>query len=838
MGMIQRPKTSKQRHRQAEERGRLRENAAGRRAAKKAGKMKHTGTKKARATRASKITTSSRTAGELVAEVNSGKVHASLDESSARSLADLLKVKVDNPDADAKPKYQLSVERVAALPKNETIEKLNKQIDEEEDQSHVVTAKRNNNHYARRGPAMAFWERVETHPLLLAALRDMNFTHPTPIQHETLTSTMCVDKGTRNDNFIRSNASKDYVVSAETGSGKTLVFALPILQRILMEKTKKGTLVTSDRALPGYRRTRAEANLEEEEENAQEDEEEEADEPADEEHAEGADEEGAAGDGEEADEEAEDFAEDEEEEAEEEGLDPLSDEAVGAIRVLHSLILTPTRELAIQIHECMKQLSKYCGRNVQVACIVGGMAPSKQQRILNRCPDVLICTPGRLWDLVQKNEGAFLGHSISRRLSCFVLDEADRLIESGKFEELQKILERVRCDILPRGLDTDNNDNLCEGVWDDATKTFVPKTKVRATKKDEPRPMPMPPPPEPNHRTAIFVTSATLSLQVNFQNKNVREKKILRTKNADTMKLVMNDLGLRDKTSAIFNLAPDANVVAKLQETYLRCPETSKELYLYCFLKQYCTTGRTIVFVNAISMLRRLVKILEILHIPVVGLHASMQQRQRLKVIDKFRAGTKPVLIATDVAARGLDVEGVKYVVHYQLPRSTDGYIHRCGRTARCGGEGFSCVFVHPDEYNPYKQLMQSMGRSSKLEVLALDQTVARRLHPHHKLALEIDRLSRSVRKTNANQGWVSRMAEDADLDAGDMVDDESGQEIREKTKVSKVLQRRLEAMLRQDSTASKGGYLSAPRKLGATQAVAGVHARAARQIKLHRTEK
>lgn len=160
------------------------------------------------------------------------------------------------------------------------------------------------------------------------------------------------------------------------------------------------------------------------------------------------------------------------------------------------------------------------------------------------------------------------------------------------------------------------------------------------------------------------------------------------------MNKVLQQLEIKTSQARIFTLGEQAHVVAKINETYLRCPEESKDLYLYYFLRTF-RDARTVVFVNAISMLRRLVKLLEVLGIAVAGLHAAMQQRQRLKFIDKFKSGVIRVLIATDVASRGLDVQGLKYVVHYQVPRSTDAYIHRCGRTARCGGTGLSVLLVN-----------------------------------------------------------------------------------------------------------------------------------------------
>jgi superfamily II DNA/RNA helicase len=97
---------------------------------------------------------------------------------------------------------------------------------------------------------------------------------------------------------------------------------------------------------------------------------------------------------------------------------------------------------------------------------------------------------------------------------------------------------------------------------------------------------------------------------------------------------------------------------------------TSQDYYLYGFLHQF--PGRTIVFVNAISNIRRIVPLIALLQVPVWGLHSGMQQRQRLKNLDRFKASTNGVLVATDVAARGLDIPNIEHVVHYQIPFNVD----------------------------------------------------------------------------------------------------------------------------------------------------------------------
>nr|CCC94081.1 unnamed protein product [Trypanosoma congolense IL3000] len=708
------------------------------------------------------------------------------------------------------------------------------------------------NHYRHHGGPYIFWERVGLHPLLLKALRSMRFTHPTPVQEEVL-STVLVQGGSnpspvplsggRKDSRGKGGAgrhswTKDVVISAETGSGKTLTFALPILQHILLNMGEDAPPHNETEKSNGCTATEDNANESGDGDTSN-------DKPTSARRKKGAC----------SKRELKRPRQQNEEEGEEETIPhtALSSYREYSRRLMQALIVSPTRELALQISEAMKQLTQHAPQII-VGCIVGGMAPEKQQRVLNRHPHVLICTPGRLWELMQKNEGCYLGHSLSRRLSFVVLDEADKLLQSGRFEELSNLLERIHCDILPAGYAQERQEgaeacvkDLEAGYWDERRQKFVPygksdcddsseKVGVHAQgrhRKDEPRPIPMPPDPPEGHRIVTYVTSATLSLQTNYERKDIRSKKtVIRTSNADTMGKVLQQLEIRPTNAHVFTISPKADVASQIRETYLRCPGDSKDLYLYYFLRMY--RDRAIVFVNAISMLRRLVKLLDVLGIPVGGLHASLQQRQRLKYIDKFRKGEKRVLVATDIASRGLDVEGVRYVIHFQVPRSTDAYIHRCGRTARCGGTGLSVLMVNAQEHVSFNKLMGSLGRSmSDMEVFALQPTVVHQLHPHVKVALQIDKLQKEIDKSRARNHWARRVSKEADIEVDDLIDEEADEENREKEKAIKVLRKRLALFVEKDmgTLGGKGSFRSSAQALGAKEAESKLVERAQLQV-------
>ena len=705
----------------------------------------------------------------------------------------------------------------------------------------------NKNRYKHRGAAFIFWDRVGLHSALTQALRDLKFSHPTPVQEEVLPQVLGFDEQRKKE---RTNArgilEKDVIVSAETGSGKTLVFALPILQHLLLTLGVPGnsSAAAGDEAGASKKKKKSRAPI------ADKDDHDDGSRPSKTARLSKEGKKKLVTSKKSADDDAV-------------PADQQSPEA--APRIMHTLIISPTRELALQIRDAFKSLMT-AAPSVRLGCVVGGMAPEKQQRILNSAPHILICTPGRLWELVQKNEGCYLGHSISRRLSFLVLDEADKLLQSGRFEELKSILERIHCDVLPAGYEevkeaekhggADDDTPEAEdgeelGRWDDEAQKFVPfskeeqaemrrKKKVESAKagvtrsqRDQPRRITMPPPPPANHRIVMFVTSATLSLQTNYTRRDFKShKSIIRTSNSNTMTHVLAELGMREKNAIVFNMTEKVGVVKKIHETYLRCPEKTKDLYLYYFLKTY--KERTIIFVNAISMLRRLTKILEVLGVPVVGLHASMQQRQRLKFIDKFKKGDKRVLVATDIASRGLDIEGLRYVIHYQVPRSTDAYIHRCGRTARCGGTGLSLMMVGAEEHASFKKLLDSMERSvNSMETFSLDPIVVHHVRPHLQLALQIDKLQREIDKSSYNARWIKKTSDEVEIDAEDMIDETTLGENRQKAKTIKILRKQLDLMVRKDTGhyGGKGSFRSGAQAIGAHEATDRLKQRADRQV-------
>lgn len=218
---------------------------------------------------------------------------------------------------------------------------------------------------------------------------------------------------------------------------------------------------------------------------------------------------------------------------------------------------------------------------------------------------------------------------------------------------------------------------------------------------------------------------------------------------------------------------------------------TIQDLYLYYLLLRY--PGSFLVFLNSIDSVRRLQPLLTNLGIQSFSLHGEMDQRARLRALDGFKksfgpsstsgktngkqlkagASSTSVLLATDVAARGLDIPLVSYVVHFHLPRAADTYIHRSGRTARAGQTGLSLILLSPGEKTRWSSLRRNMGRGEEADLKDLPVThgILGRLKTRLRLAKELDEARHRSRKEKADDDWVTKLAEEAEI----ALDDDDG---------------------------------------------------------------
>ncbi|XP_059632279.1 DEAD-box ATP-dependent RNA helicase 13 [Cornus florida] len=396
---------------------------------------------------------------------------------------------------------------------------------------------------------------------------------------------------------------------------------------------------------------------------------------------------------------------------------------------LRALILTPTRELAIQVTDHLKEVAK--GTNVKVVPIVGGMSTEKQERILKARPEIVVGTPGRLWELMSGGEIHLVElHS----LSFFILDEADRMIENGHFHELQSII-----DMLP--VTSGSIEGNPQNTQNCRTVSSLQRKKRQT-----------------------FVFSATIALSDDFRKKLKRGALKLKQSENDgfnSMETLSQRAGMR-ANAAVIDLTNASIMADRLEESFIECRDEDKDAYLYYILSVH-GQGRTIVFCTSIAALRHISSLLRIVGINVWTLHAQMQQRARLKAIDRFRGNEHSILVATDVAARGLDIPGVRTVVHYQLPHSAEVYVHRSGRTARASADGCSVALICPNDRSKFATLCKSFSKESfrrfPVEMSYMPE-VAKRL----SLARQIDKILRKESQDKAKKSWLERNAESVEF--------------------------------------------------------------------------
>ncbi|KAG8799847.1 ATP-dependent RNA helicase [Serendipita sp. 399] len=146
-----------------------------------------------------------------------------------------------------------------------------------------------------------------------------------------------------------------------------------------------------------------------------------------------------------------------------------------------------------------------------------------------------------------------------------------------------------------------------------------------------------------------------------------------------------------------------------------------------------------------------------------------MQQKQRLKNLDRFKSSPNGLLLATDIAARGLDIPSIDHVIHYQIPRSGDVYIHRNGRTARAERPGFGLLLIAPDEKRLVRSIFGNLSRKDEEIVdLPVERDLLEDLRERVQLAREIDKIQHSTTKENHEKNWLKITAEALELDVSD----------------------------------------------------------------------
>jgi ATP-dependent RNA helicase RhlE len=292
-------------------------------------------------------------------------------------------------------------------------------------------------------------------------------------------------------------------------------------------------------------------------------------------------------------------------------------------RKIRSLILTPTRELAIQIEENIKEY----GRNLDQrhAVIFGGVSQVKQVNQLKNGVDILVATPGRLLDLQQQ------GCIDLRHLEIFVLDEADRMLDMGFIHDVKKIIKLI-----------------------------------------------------PSKRQTLFF-SATMPKEI---------------------KTLASTILTNPKQVIVTPVSSTAETIS--QELYYVSTSEKKNLLLHVLDLQ--NVPSVLVFSRTKHGADRIVKILAKANITAAAIHGNKSQNQRQNALNGFKTNQLKVLVATDIAARGIDIDELALVINYDVPNIAETYVHRIGRTGRAGASGKAISFCDQEERAYIKDIQKLIG--------------------------------------------------------------------------------------------------------------------------------
>jgi len=387
-------------------------------------------------------------------------------------------------------------------------------------------------------------------PELVRAVADEGYEQPTPIQLEAIPLAL---------------AGRDLIGSAQTGTGKTAAFMLPILQRL----TRNGTT-----------------------------------------------------------------------------------------QVLRALVLVPTRELAEQVLQSARAYGRHL--DVSAAAVYGGVGMEPQTRALKRGVDIVVATPGRLLDHMER------GHVDFSRLEVLVLDEADRMLDMGFAPDVRRILAAL---------------------------------------------------PE-RRQTMLF--SATISPEVDALARRALDG------------------------HASVEIGRRATPAEGIEHVVVAVDKLQKRGVLARIL-QAKPAGQTLVFTRTKYGADKLVTFLRREGIAAHAIHGDKAQSHRTRTLDAFRSGEADVLVATDIAARGIDVDGIRMVVNFDVPHEAEVYVHRVGRTARAGARGLALTLLSPDEWLLMGDIEKLVGQIFPREVIPGFEPSVKPLQPR-PLQLEVPKQVRSVR--------------------------------------------------------------------------------------------
>ena len=348
-------------------------------------------------------------------------------------------------------------------------------------------------------------------------------------------------------------------------------------------------------------------------------------------------------------------------------------------RPIRALVLTPTRELAIQIDECCRDYARYTP--IRHCVIFGGVNQRPQVDALQKGVDLLVATPGRLLDLIGQ------GYVTLDTIRFFVLDEADRMLDMGFIHDIRRILPLL-----------------------------------------------------PERRQTLFF-SATMPESI-----AALAAKILRN-------------------PVLVTVTPPASVVETIAQT-VHFAEKAEKSQLLIDLLSASDAQQVLVFSRTKHGADKLAKILNRAGIRSCAIHGNKSQNARVKAMNDFKSGECRVMIATDIAARGIDIDQLPLVINYELPEVAETYVHRIGRTGRAGHEGAAWSFCSEDEFEYLCDIQKLTGLTIPTEGPAPEYALRKAAparKPAQKAAQRPARTQEPKPARNAGAKSAQRPARDAD---------------------------------------------------------------------------
>ncbi|OII75668.1 DEAD DEAH box helicase family protein [Cryptosporidium andersoni] len=374
---------------------------------------------------------------------------------------------------------------------------------------------------------------------------------------------------------------------------------------------------------------------------------------------------------------------------------------------IFGLVLLPSRELTYQVLDQFEVFGNKVNARCQV--VTGGFDESQQIHLIDkRRPHILIATPGRLASII-KHPSKLLEGFLSR-LKILVLDEADRLLGESLEVDMVSILsclpksDQGRQTLLFSATLTRAIKDLNEMSYLNISEVKYPQQLPMIIVDDNPEETPL----KNIKQLYLFLNHRIRLIYLHYILSNVKNFIIERN----------SALESSEKNDSIEDSEEILNFTQKNNMEYFKIPNTP--------ISQYKTQG--IIFTATKQQCQLLTTTLEFMGYPVTGLHSLMNQKRRLASLGKFRNHTCKLLVATGVAARGLDIPDVGFVINFDFPRSFEDYIHRIGRTGRAGKEGVVLSFITQIDV-PYVKYTENR-MNTELELLNLDEDEVLKLMP------------------------------------------------------------------------------------------------------------